>query len=73
MSRNGPPKRGNRLVVSVMLDEDQVLAFDEIVWARRTTRSAVAREAIDLYLRENMHETPMHESAPSKDPAHATD
>ena len=56
MRNTSTTKRGKRLVISVMIDEDQVKQFDSIAGRRRTTRSALAREALDLFLSVNRHE-----------------
>lgn len=41
---------GKRIAISVTLDPDQAARLDEIASDRRTSLSAVAREAVDHYL-----------------------
>lgn len=41
---------GKRIVLSVTLDPDQAARLDEIATGRRTSLSAITREAVDHYL-----------------------
>lgn len=42
--------RGRRLQITIQVDPDQVAAFDRLAAFRRTSRTALVREALDLYL-----------------------
>ena len=42
--------RGRKLVISLLLDPDQVAAIDRIADQKRTSRAQLVREAIDLFL-----------------------
>ena len=48
--QKGPYPRGNKVVINIMLDPDQVKPLDELTERRRTSRSQLIREAIDEYL-----------------------
>jgi len=56
MTHVGPSvKRGRRLLITVLIDPDQVYRLDRLAQARRTSRSAVIREAIEILLTCDMH------------------
>lgn len=57
MIASTPFQRGKKVIFSVQLDIDQCEAIDLLSTKRRTSRSAVIREAVDLYLAENTSET----------------
>ncbi|HCG30765.1 MAG TPA: hypothetical protein DEU95_13875 [Chloroflexi bacterium] len=42
--------RGHRLQITIQVDPDQVAAVDRLAAFRRTSRTALVREALDLYL-----------------------
>lgn len=44
-------QHGNRNLISITIDRDQVEDLDALATQRRTSRAALIREAIDLYLR----------------------
>jgi predicted transcriptional regulator len=54
---NPKVRRGRRMVISVMLDPEQVEALDRIAMVDGMSRSVLARKAIRLFLAENMSET----------------
>lgn len=58
MSKSKPHVRYNKVIVSMTIDPDQCQQLDAIVTLRRTSRAAIIREAIDLYLRENSRVAP---------------
>lgn len=49
-TRNPKAKRGNKLMITVTIDPDQVHAIDRIADARRTSRAQLVREAVNLFL-----------------------
>lgn len=49
-TRNPRTKRGNKLLITVTIDPDQVQAIDRLADERRTSRSQVVREAVNLFL-----------------------
>ena len=48
--RNPKAMRGNKLMITVTVDPDQVHAIDRIADERRTSRAQLVREAINLFL-----------------------
>lgn len=52
-TKNKPHIRYNKAAVSMTIDPDQCEQLDAISTLRRTSRAAIIREAIDLYLFEN--------------------
>jgi predicted transcriptional regulator len=48
-----PMVKSNKVQVTIQLDPDQSEAIDRIAMIRRTSRAAVAREAVDLFLSHN--------------------
>lgn len=55
--RNPQAMRGNRLVINLTLDPDQVAAVDEVADNRRTSRAAIVREAVDFFLASDIADT----------------
>ena len=50
-NQRGPKTmRGNKLMVSVLFDPDQIEALDDYAEQRRTSRTQIVREAVDLWL-----------------------
>lgn len=45
-------QHGNKAMISVLLDNDQVESLEDLAVVRRVSRAALIREAIDLYLRK---------------------
>ena len=50
-TKTPPFQHGNRNLISITIDRDQVETLDALASERRTSRAALIREAIDLYLR----------------------
>jgi len=55
--------------VSLTVDPDQVVALDLLVYQRRSSRAALMREALDLYLRVNSHVGTSHSRLPEPEAA----
>lgn len=53
MAKSKPHIRYNKAIVSMTIDPDQCERLDAIVTLRRTSRAAIIREAVDLYLLQN--------------------
>lgn len=54
-----PHIKGNKAVISLTIDPDQATALGEYADAQRTSVAAIARQAIDLFLRINTPVAPM--------------
>ena len=54
-----PMAKGLKIQVTIQLDPDQSFDLDRIAKVRRTSRSAITREAVDLYLSVNRSVDPM--------------
>lgn len=52
-TKSKPHIRYNKAAVSMTIDPDQCEQLDAIRTLRRTSRAAIIREAIDLYLLQN--------------------
>ncbi len=63
-----PMVKGNRVQVTIQLDHDQATAIDSIVSSRRTTRAAVLRNAVDIFLAVNRSENRTHTILASDSP-----
>ena len=55
--------RGNRQITSVTLDPDQMEAIDRHAEAQRSSRSAVIRQAVQLFLIVNRAPAPQDDVA----------
>lgn len=51
--RNPRVMRGDKVLISVAIDPDQVKAVDQIADEKRTSRSQLFREAVALWLAVN--------------------
>lgn len=69
MSLTKPFQRGRKVSIAVQLDPDQCEGLDQISAKRRTSRSAIVREAVDLYLAENSNDTSIQEPREARDAA----
>lgn len=63
MTTSTPYRRGRKVFVSIQLDPDQCDDVDQIAATRRTSRSAVVREAVDFYLAKNNSDPDTHDSS----------
>lgn len=72
MSKLSPYRRYNKVIVSMTIDPDQCEQLDAVATLRRTSRAAIIREAVDLYLLENSRITPsLHGLSRSREQAPA--
>lgn len=49
-------QHGNKSLISITVDTDQVVSLDEIASKQRTSRAAVIRTAIDQYLTKHQND-----------------
>jgi hypothetical protein len=59
MAIKGPYIEGSKAYISMTIAPDQVHALDRLVTERRTTRSQLLREAVDVFLRLNPPRLPL--------------
>lgn len=63
--RSNTTATGMVRVVAISIAPEQVAAVDEFATERRSSRSQLIREAIDLYLRVNGREIPETTAVPA--------
>lgn len=57
ITRNPSVMAGSRLKISITIDPDQVQAIDDMATRERTSRAALFRRALDLFLVENISDS----------------